>query len=112
MSWAEDRAAMREDVHATFCFAARYSAPGSATFTDCLVRRHDNQSRFGDNDREGYGQVVEQIQRCVFDKLEIPSPERNGRIEFVDDGLVFVIDSVLPMDDARWITCDLVAVSA
>lgn len=112
MSWHTDRAAMREDVHGKFSRAARYFAPGSASYVVCSVRRHDNQARFGDLDRDGYAQVVEEVQRCVFDVTEVPSPEEKGRVHFTEDGFVYRIATVLPADDARYITCELVRVLA
>jgi hypothetical protein len=63
--------------------------------------------RFGDLDREGYSQVVEELTRCVIDKLEIATPVRNARIEFTEDNLSFNIDFVEPPDDDRWTPCQV-----
>ena len=106
-SWHELRGQARATVHGTFCREALYFAPGSSSGTTCLIRRHMANRRFGDLDREGYAQAIESLTEIVIDLLEIPTPERNARIEFVEDGINFHIDLVQPSDDDRWSHCQV-----
>lgn len=67
------RDSCRTKVHETFGIPAVYTPPGDGATPVNLTkaRLHRNMVRQGDLDREGYAQVVEDVNRVVFDSDEI-----------------------------------------
>lgn len=109
MGWQETRRAARLAVHRQFAVPATYTAPApGAVPVDCSVRLHTRIARFGDLDREGYAQVVEDINRVVFLQSEVPSPQRKGVVTITSNGLQFTIDLKVPSDsDDTIIVCEV-----
>ena len=102
MGWAEIRQRARRVVHSTFSLPAVYTAPGiGAVPVPCMARMHNEAKLFGDLDREGYAQVIEDVNQVVFDALEV-EPAKNGVVTFYSDAArtivvgVFEINNILP----------------
>lgn len=111
MGWADIKTLARADVHENFGLSAQYLAPnGGALITGITVRWHTKVLRHGDLDREGYPQVMEDVNRIILDSTQIAEPERNGVVT-LSDGRHYSIDYVLPYD-GRFIPCDVVRVPA
>jgi hypothetical protein len=111
MSWADIKTLARAEVHENFGLSAQYLAPnGGPRITGITVRWHTKVLRHGDLDREGYPQVMEDVNRIILDSRAVPEPERNGIVSLAD-GRAYSIDYVLPYE-GRFIPCDVVRVSA
>ena len=107
MTWAAAKRNARLAVHRQFAVSATYTAPGvGASPVQVEVRLHNRIARFGDLDREGYGQVVEDINRIHFLQCEV-TPATRGVIEF-EDGRKFRIEIVEPPTDNVIVSCDVV----
>jgi hypothetical protein len=111
MGWAETRKASRLQVHARFAVSATYTAPISgAVPVDCKVRVHTKVSRFGDIDREGFAEVVQDLTRVIFLQSEVPEPRMNGVVAVIDGPLAgksFTVEIVEPVDDDSIISCQV-----
>jgi len=105
VGWAQTRAAARLEVHRQFGFPATYTAPtaGSAPVS-CTVRLHSKIARFGDLDREGYAEVVEDVTKIIFLQSEV-APVRKALVEV--SGKQYTIDLVVPPDDDLIVTCEV-----
>lgn len=101
MGWAETRKKARRKVHSTFSLPAVYTSPAGVE-TPCMARKHNEMQTFGDLDREGYALNIEDVNRIIFDKLEVV-PERNGTVDFGVGQGRFTITNLLPdsTDDFR-----------
>jgi hypothetical protein len=89
MGWQETRAAARDVVHSTFGVEATYFAPGSATPVPVHVRHHTGTVQQGDLDREGYGEVIEDVNRIVLDTTEV-TPAYKGKVVFVNGDVQYL----------------------
>lgn len=89
MGWQDIRAAARDVVHTTFGVAALYYAPGSAVAVPVTVRHHTTMLMGGDLDREGYGEVVEDVNRIVLDTTEV-TPAYKGRVVIPNDDVLYL----------------------
>lgn len=97
MGWAETRQEARLAVHSEFGVPASYLSPvPSAEPVPCTVRFHTRIIRQGDLDREGYAQVVEDINRVIFLRSEV-DPIRRGTVTI--DGREFVLEVAEPSED-------------
>lgn len=96
MSWEDINREARLNVHAEFGRAAVYVAPGSSRRQRVTVRLHNRVARFGDNDREGYAEVVEDINRIVFLRSEVV-PARGGEVTV--SGSIFRVETLEPSTD-------------
>jgi hypothetical protein len=94
MGWAEIRRRARRTVHSTFVLPAVYTSADGLTSTPCMARKHNEKKVFGDLDREGFAQVIEDVNQVIFDSIEV-QVERNGRVDF-GNGEVFEIVNLLP----------------
>jgi hypothetical protein len=98
MSWADIKASMKRDVHTTFKLSAVYRAAGSETDVAIAARLHTSQAIIGDLDREGFAQVVQDINRVVFDMAELDTLgitlNRLDRVTFAD-GRAYDLDVML-----------------
>lgn len=111
MAWADIRSAARETVHENFGRTASYLAPAGGMLIDGItVRWHTKVLRHGDLDREGYPQVLEDVNRIILDIRQVPDPLRNGLVTVPDVG-TFAIEYVLPFD-GFFAPCDVVRVAA
>jgi len=110
MGWAETRAAARLAVHEQFGLPATYTAPDvGAVALPITVRWHTKSVRHGDLDREGYAQQNEDVNRMLFNRLEV-TPVRNGIV--VLEGVAYAVDFVLPNDGTQFVPCDMAKVRA
>jgi hypothetical protein len=94
MGWAEIRQRARRTVHSAFSLPAIYYPPDGSPGVSCSARMHNEMRTFGDLDREGFAQNIEDVNQVIFDALEV-EPEKKGRIDF-GTGKVFRIENVLP----------------
>lgn len=108
MGWAEIRRAARRVVHSQFVLPAVYSSPDGLSVVPCMARKHNEKKVFGDLDREGFAQVIEDVNQVIFDSLEV-EPQRNGTVDF-GNGEVFEILNILPKttDEFRRVEVTLV----
>ena len=108
MGWAEIRRAARRVVHSTFVLPAVYSSPDGLIVKPCMARKHNEKKAFGDLDREGFAQVIEDVNQVIFDAFEV-EPQRNGTVDF-GNGEVFEIVNILPKttDEFRRVEVTLV----
>lgn len=105
MGWSETRTAARLAVHRQFAVPATYTAPTvGAVPVPCSVRLHTRIARFGDLDREGYAEVVEDVSKIIFLQAEV-TPVRKALVEVA--GKQFTIDLVVPPDDDLLVTCEV-----
>lgn len=102
MGWAETRQRARRTVHATFSLPAVYTPPGiGAVPVNCMARMHNEAKLFGDLDREGYAQMIEDVNQVIFDALEV-EPVKFGVVTFYQDTArtvvigTFEINNILP----------------
>lgn len=103
MGWADTKRAARLRVHAQFAVSAEYTGPalGSSPIP-CNVRVHTKIARYGDLDREGFAEVVEDINRVIFLQSEV-TPARKGLVT-IYSGHEFTIDTIEPpTDDTVWV---------
>lgn len=107
MSYTAAKRNARLAVHRQFAVSATYTAPGvGASPVQADVRLHTRIARFGDLDREGYGQVVEDINRVHFLQEQV-TPATRGVIEF-EDGRKYRVEIVEPPTDDLIVSCDVV----
>lgn len=100
MGWRDIKASARNVVHSTFADAALYFAPGSLSGTDVTVRHHTRTEVFGDLDREGYAQQIEDINRIVIDTEEVTAVPK-GRVVLPSGDELF-LEVMERMDDSRY----------
>lgn len=74
----------RRALHDTLKVTCEYAAPGVAPGTTLGVRWHNKISRHGDLENQGYAEIVEGIDRMIFDLAEL---SEKG-ITLVRDGIV------------------------
>lgn len=97
MGWSETRQAARLAVHREFGVPASYLAPtDGAEPAACTVRFHTRVARFGDLDREGYAQVVEDVNRVIFLNAEVTTARR-GVVTI--NSRDYVLETQEPSDD-------------
>lgn len=89
MTWSDIKAGTRLVVHETFGVLVQY-APPSGIAKDVTVRFHTKHKRFGDLDRQGYAEVIEDISQILFQKSEVTTV-RLGVVTF-PDGSRFRLD--------------------
>lgn len=104
--WRSQKQEAQLAVHRQFAVCATYTPPGvGASPVSVHVRHHTRIAQFGDLDREGFAQVIEDVNRMIFLSCEA-KPERKGVVE-MDDGRQYVIDTVQPSLDGLTVTCDV-----
>ena len=82
MSFQAIRAKARRTVHKTFARDATYTDPGAgASPVAARIRLHTQFLRHGDLDREGYAQVIDDVNQVMIDTGEI-RPRTHGVIDF------------------------------
>lgn len=96
-------------VHEAFALPATYYGLDGEPVT-ITARVHNKGKRFGDLDRDGFAQVVQNVESLIFLLSEV-SPERNAVVEF-DDGQRFILDFQHPRDDDTIVTWDVIRKSA
>lgn len=104
--WLRQKQEAKLAVHRQFAISATYTPPGvGASPVSVQVRHHTRIAQFGDLDREGFAQVVEDVNQIVFQLCQV-SPEKRGVVEF-EDGRRYRIDTVQPSLDGEYARCDV-----
>jgi len=81
--WSATRAQARAIVHETFSLPATYTGTGEGALTiPILARLHTRIRVFGDLDREGFAQVMDDVTRVIVDGSAVV-PARGGTLVFV-----------------------------
>lgn len=70
-NFAAIKAKARRDVHNAFSVAATHTGHTSGVVTDIAVRWHNKQVMLGDLQDSGYANVIEGIERIIFDRTEL-----------------------------------------
>ncbi len=103
--WQRQKDEAQLAVHRQFALSATYTPPGvGASPVVVHVRHHTRVAAYGDLDREGFAQTVDDINAVMIDSCEVV-PEKRGVIEF-DDGRRYKIDLVQPTT-GRFVRCDV-----
>jgi hypothetical protein len=95
--WFDIRTKARRDVHAAFSVPGLYEDPSTAEPVELAVRWH-NQFGIPTGDVAGgnYAQILETVDRIVFDGPELVEKgltlRRGGKITLVEYGLTFELD--------------------
>ena len=92
MNWRDLRAKSRDIVHATFGRPAIYTSPQGVT-TRVVARLHNELEVFGDLDREGYAERMEEVNQVVFDSTQV-IPRKGGTVDFAVDANYESIPSI------------------
>ena len=103
--WREQRKASRLAVHRQFAYPAVYAATATSVPIRCTARYHTRIARFGDLDRGGFTEVVEDINQVTFLQSEIATPVRNATVTFPHLDRAFIIEMVDPPDDDVIVVC-------
>lgn len=97
------KASTRRIVHDTLATAALYDHASLAVSVGLRVRWHNKIARFGDIENVGYSEIIEGINRVIFDKAELDEKgvvlERGGQITLTApeyNGAVLVLDTMEP----------------
>lgn len=81
---------MRRDVHNTFGLEASYSDPTLLEPVDVIVRWHSRYETFGNLAEQGYAEVVDNVDRIVFDVDELVeldlTPRVGGQVTITETG--------------------------
>lgn len=105
------KAQVRQTVHDTLSIAADYSDDNTSP-VELRVRFHTKINRFGDMLDQGWAEVVEGVNRLIFNKPELDQNSvtlrRGGKVTFTDphfEGIVLVLHVQEPDSgpiDAIW----------
>lgn len=96
-SFADFKRQSRREVHATFAVAALYSDT-VVTGVGVTVRYHNKILRTGNLQNSGYADIVEGIDRLIFDDAEMASKvltlRRDGIVTIPEyGGAAFILDT-------------------
>lgn len=106
-TWQDQKADAQLAVHRQFALEATYTPPGvGASPVAVLVRHHSRIATFGDLDREGFAQTVDDVNQIIFDTQEV-EPEKRGIVVFADGGR-YRVELVQPTK-SRFVRCDVAA---
>lgn len=90
-SLAAIKAKARKAVHAAFSYAATYHDASLDAAVDVKVRWHNRLVLMGDYDQSGYANVIDGIERIIFDRDELAklgiTPIRGGEVIITDEGM-------------------------
>lgn len=70
-AFGEAKRRMRADVHKTFAVSARYRDATMGVPVDITVRWHSRFGEFGDLAEQHYAEMVDNVDRLIFDRLEL-----------------------------------------
>lgn len=105
--WDQVKIGARGVVQGTFARSAVYrTTPSSPTGLDVKARLHTKQQVIGDLDREGFAQVLQDVNAIVLD-LEQVQPVKGATVTFVSDGRAFTIEHIQHSDDGRYVKCEV-----
>ena len=101
----ELKARARRDIHGAFCVPAQYTDETLTEPVDVTVRWHHRIDRFGDLDSGGYAEVVDGIERLIFNRDELAEKgvqlRRRGAVTLTEPewaGAVLRLDTREPYD--------------
>lgn len=104
----ETKLAARAAVHAAFAREGRYYPTNDTSGEGVAVsiRVHGTQVETGDLDREGYSQIVEDIETIVFLKTEVDANgvKSRGYVKMSDTSHVYRLDLREPAFDLYTVT--------
>lgn len=108
--FAELKRDSRRAVHDLFKVDATYTGPGGATPVPLHVRLHNKIVTTGDLQGNGYVEVLEGVDRIIFNIEELQStgvnPVQNGILTFTTyHNVQFYLNTKVPMDgpiDVIW----------
>jgi hypothetical protein len=103
MTFAQIKRDLRRLVHDTFAVSATYQDASMLHPVDLRVRLHTRRaSPFGDMEGAGFAEVIENVDRVVFDKDELSAkgltPCPKGVVSFPDYGMCVRLDVREPSD--------------
>lgn len=103
--WQRQKDEAQLAVHRQFALPATYTPPGvGASPVVVQVRHHTRVATYGDLDREGFAQTVDDVNQIIFDTCEA-TPEKRGVVEF-EDGRRYKVETVQPQL-GRFVRCDV-----
>jgi hypothetical protein len=103
--WLRQKGEAQLAVHRQFAIPATYTPPSvGASPVVVYVRHHTRVAVYGDLDREGFAQTVDDVNAITFDTCEV-MPEKRGVVEF-DDGRRYKVETVQPQI-GRFVRCDV-----
>lgn len=87
-NFAKAKVALRRTVHKTFGVQAFYSDSTVTVPVEMSARWHNKIDRFGDLDNQGYAELIQGIDRVIFDVAEARTVgvRRGGEIRFPELG--------------------------
>lgn len=101
----ELRTRARRDIHGAFSVAAVYSDDTLDEPVPVSVRWHHRIDRFGDLDAGGYAEVVDGVERLIFDRDELAEKglqlRRHGLVTLTEtgwSGIALRLDTREPYD--------------
>lgn len=90
-SLAQIKAKARKAVHAAFSYSATYKDGTLDAAVPVRVRWHNRLVMLGDYDQSGYANVIDGIERVIFDRSELATlgiePVRGGVVTITDEGM-------------------------
>lgn len=101
-SLAEIKARARRAVHTALSVAATYYAPDAQVGVTVTLRPHNRQTLSGSMGSDGYAEMIECMERCVFSNEDLQdrgvSLTRGGRIVMPEiyGSQVFVLNVLVP----------------
>lgn len=98
--WETIKSKARGVVHTTFERPAVYRL-GAGADQPCTVRLHVGQQLIGDLDREGFAQVMQDINRIKF-KLSQVTPRTGAIVTISSTGFKFRLETAEQSDDAEY----------
>lgn len=84
MDWRAVKQEARDVVHQTMGYPCVYQY-GSDDPVNCTVRHHSKSAFIGDDTDEFSPGLLSQLNRVIVDLREVPSPQRNATLTFVDN---------------------------
>lgn len=85
------KAKMRKAVHAAFSYSATYKDGTLDAAVEVQVRWHNRLVMLGDYDSSGYANVIDGIERIIFDRDELGTlgvtPRRGGKVVITEEGM-------------------------
>lgn len=87
-NFAKAKASLRRTVHKTFGVQAFYTDSTVTVPVEMSARWHNKIDRFGDLDNQGYAELIQGIDRVIFDVVEARTVgvRRGGEVRFPELG--------------------------
>jgi hypothetical protein len=87
-NFAKAKASLRRKVHEIFGVTAFYQDSSMSEPVEIRARWHNKETNLGDLDNEGYAEIVEGIERIVFEAAEARTHniKRGGQVWFPEYG--------------------------